>query len=483
METHFQLEERRRKLTKQAGELLKAIEGWQPVEDKHAAWTLEERATEADQEAARALAQAVELYTKALGYDAGCRQAHEGLAELYWSRAQQAEQRRARATQIYYEALVLEHDRGRFEPLINANATLSVRSSPTGATVRILRYREHDRILVAGDAQSLGTTPIEPIELEPARYLLLVQASGYRELRYPLSLGRGVTHEADVNLYTDSELGDGFVLVPQGPVVLGGDPDAIESIPRQEVFVPDFAIAEFPVTLREYCAFLDDLQRSEPDEADKRAPCNLRNTAVSIVMRSEGGVWEPHDMIIEGEARKLFPPDRFWEIPANMITWFDAQAYCRWRSDHEGATIRMPTEAEWEKAARGADRRFYPWGDQFDPTFCLMRESRAFTQQPEPVGTFPMDVSPYGVRDMAGGMREWVADKFGERSASESAAEPEPSEDTTRAESGFRVLRSGCWWAQREYSRAASRGDMYATMRGTALTFRCVKVLHPGSRR
>ncbi|RLB62220.1 MAG: protein kinase [Deltaproteobacteria bacterium] len=482
VETHFRLEEERRKLTKQAGELLKGIEGWQPVDDKRTAWTLEERATEAEQEGARALARAIELYTKALGYDAGCRQAHEGLAELYWGRAQQAEMRRARATQIYYEALVLEHDRGRFEPLLNAGATLSVRSSPTGAAVRLLRYREHDRILVAQDACSLGATPIDQIDLEPGSYLLLIHAPGYRELRYPVSVGRGMTHEADVNLYTDEEIGDGFVLVPQGPVVLGGDPDAIESIPRQEVFVPDFAITEFPVTLREYCAFLDDLQLTDPEKAEKRGPCNLRTTAGAAVKRSEGGSWEPHDLIIEGEARERFGPDRFWDVPVHLVTWFDAQAFCRWRSEQSGATIRMPTEAEWEKAARGADRRFYPWGDQFDPTFCLMRESRSYTQQPEPVGTFPADVSPYGVRDMAGGMREWVADKFGERSASESASEPEPSEDTKRAESGFRILRSGCWHAVREWSRAASRGDMYAMMRGTALTFRCVKVLHPGNR-
>ncbi|MBW2458890.1 MAG: SUMF1/EgtB/PvdO family nonheme iron enzyme, partial [Deltaproteobacteria bacterium] len=482
--THFDLEEERRKLTKRAAEMLKGVEGYQPVEDKRPAWHLEERAAEADRDAARALAQAVELYTKALGYDVTCRQAHEGLAELYWSRAKQAEARRSHATQIYYEALVLEHDRGgRFEALLKAKATLTIRSSPSGASVRILRYREHDRVLVAEDARSLGTTPIEQIEVEPGSYLLLVHAPGYRELRYPVAVGRGESHEADVNLYTDEEIGEGFVLVPGGPVILGGDPDAIESIPRQEVFVPDFAVAEFPVTIRDYCSYLDALDRNDPEEAEKRAPNNLRSTTVSIVKRGEDGRWEPHDMVIEGEARELFPPERFWEVPINMVTWFDGLAYCRWLTAQQGATIRMPTEAEWEKAARGADRRFYPWGDQFDPTFCLMLESRAFTQQPEPVGTFPVDQSPYGVRDMAGGMREWVADKFGERSVTEQANEPEPSEDTKRAETGYRGLRSGCWHAVRGWSRAASRGNMYATMRGTALTFRCVKVLHPGNRR
>jgi hypothetical protein len=76
----------------------------------------------------------------------------------------------------------------------------------------------------------------------------------------------------------------------------------------------------------------------------------------------------------------------------------DARAYARSRG------ARLPFEIEWEKAARGVDGRVYPWGDRFDPTFCKMRDSRSYTQQPEPNGTFPTDESPYGVRDLAGGM-------------------------------------------------------------------------------
>ena len=101
----------------------------------------------------------------------------------------------------------------------------------------------------------------------------------------------------------------------------------------------------------------------------------------------------PHPSNIEGEARKLFPPEQghLWRVSANTVDWFDATAYCRWRSAVESCNIRLPTELEWEKAARGVDGRFYPWGDRFDPTFCLMRDSRPFEQQPEPIGTFPTD--------------------------------------------------------------------------------------------
>ncbi len=129
--------------------------------------------------------------------------------------------------------------------------------------------------------------------------------------------------------------------------------------------------------------------------------------------------------MVEGDAQKRFPAEEghLWNLPVILIDWFDAVAYCRFRSERDGIEIRLPTELEWEKAARGTDGRFYPWGDHFDPTFCLMRSSRPFLAQPEPVGTFPIDTSPYGVRDMAGGVREWVADVNGEGSWAETSGE------------------------------------------------------------
>jgi serine/threonine-protein kinase len=474
------LETERQRLTELARQTLKQVKGWEPVERKHAGWSLDDRAAEAERDSGRALAEAIELYTKALGYDAECVDAHRGLADLYWGRARQAESERRPAVQIYYEALVTDHDQGKYAALLRADARLSLATNPPGAHVTVYRYAERDRVLVPTDERYLGRTPVKEVRLDPGSYLLVVKAAGYRDVRYPVSLSRGSHHTGEVNLYTNEEIGDDFVYVPGGLGVLGGDPDAYGSLPRQEVDVHDFAIARWPVTMREYCAFLDHLQASDPALAEKRAPHDASGDARMYVRRNEQGRWEPDPVIIEGEARKMFPAGEGheWKVPAYLVDWFDAVAYCRWRSAQDGVTIRLPNEAEWEKAARGVDGRFYPWGDCFDPTFCLMRESRPHAPQPEPVGTFPTDESPYGVRDMAGGMREWVGDNFGERSSDELAGEPEPTPDTARGDSSFRRLRSGCWSADSKWARSASRGvGMFSLTRGTGTGFRCAKTL------
>jgi serine/threonine-protein kinase len=474
------LETDRQRLTELARQILKQVKGWETVERKRSGWSLEDRAAEAERESGRALAEAIELYTKALGYDAECAEAHRGLAELYWGRARHAEAERRPAVQVYFEALVTDHDQGKYAALLRAEATVSIATNPAGANVVVYRYAERDRILVAEGERYLGRTPIAEVRLDPGSYLMVLKAAGYPDVRYPLMLARGAHHEVDVNLYTSEEIGEGFVLVPGGPAILGGDLDAIEPLPRQDVVVADFAIAKFAVTMREYCAFLEDVDRTDPRLADKRAPHDMTNALGARTRRVAGGRWEPDPTIIEGEARRMFPAGEGheWNVAAYLVDWFDAVAYCKWRAARDGTAVRLPTEAEWEKAARGTDGRFYPWGDRFDPTFCHMRESRPHAPQPEPIGTFPTDESPYGVRDMAGCMREWASDSTGERTSEQLLAEAEPALDTPRGDSSMRRVRGGCWNADGKWARAATRGaGHFALTRGTGLGFRVAKTL------
>jgi serine/threonine-protein kinase len=335
-------------------------------------------------------------------------------------------------------------------------------------------------VLVPGDEIYLGMTPVDDAKLEPGSWLLTLKAAGFRDVRYPVLLGRGTHHAGDVNLYSDEEIGEGFVYVPGGVALRGGDLEAYEALPRGEVTTGDFGVARFPVTLRQYCAFLDALATTEPDAALERAPHDVRGSEGLVVARGDDGHWAPSPQIIEGEARRLFPPDQghLWSVPVPLVNWFDATAYCRWRRD--GASpVRLPTEAEWEKAARGVDGRFYPWGDRFDPTFCKMRDSRAFAHQPEPVGSFPMDESPFGMRDAAGGMREWVADVADAPGATADAleAEREPEAEAPRGDSPVRIVRGGSWSSDHKWARCASRSRIPSLMRGTGLSFRVAKTL------
>jgi serine/threonine-protein kinase len=340
------------------------------------------------------------------------------------------------------------------------------------------RYVERDRVLVPGDERYLGRTPLKDVRLPPGSYLIVFKRAGCRDVRYPVLLKRGVPHVAEVNLYSEEEIGREFVYVPAGAFIAGGDGEAVDSLQRAEIVVGDFAIGRYPVTLGDYCQFLDDLDRTDPGLAMRRAPHD--SSEGYIVQRNADGRWEPRSFL-EGEARKMFPFEdgHLSRIPVMLIDWFDAVAYCRWRTARDGVETRLPLETEWEKAARGSDGRFHPWGDHFDPTFCLMRLSRPSLPQPEPVGTFSVDSSPYGVGDMAGGMREWAADLYGERTWQETSAEPEPAADTERDRSTWRILRSGSWVLDAKHCRSAFRGRFFALARYSHVSFRIAKSLQP----
>ena len=129
--------------------------------------------------------------------------------------------------------------------------------------------------------------------------------------------------------------------------------------------------------------------------------------------------------------------------PVFGVTWHDAIAYCAWRSERDGRSYRLPTEQEWEKAVRGVDNRWFPWGRRFDPSLCDMRESRRERPTPETVDSFPRDVSVYGVRGFGGNVRDWTSSELVQGTGPE-------------RRSG-RVLRGGAWDLEARDCRSASR--------------------------
>ncbi|HEV8321123.1 MAG TPA: bifunctional serine/threonine-protein kinase/formylglycine-generating enzyme family protein [Myxococcota bacterium] len=464
------------RLAAEARALLRDVKGWEPVERKQGGWALEDRARAAEAEAARALAEAIEMYSQALGHDPDCAPARSALADLYWASAEQASAERREPLRQFYESLVRDYDDGRYAARLSADARLSVRTSPPGARAVAYRYAERGRLLVPGEELRLGETPVTEARLTPGSWLVVLRAPGKRDTRVPVLCRRGEHAVAEVNLYTDAEIGAESLYVPGGTCIIGGDPEAFDALPRQEVTVPDFALMRFPVTFGGYLEFVAALWARDPALAQKRMP-RLDTTDGELVEREADGRWRVRDILVEGEGRRWCTREQLVDVPVYGIDWFDAVAYAAWRGGRDDVPWRLPTEAEREKAARGADGRPYPWGEGFDPTFCKMRESRAGVPQPEIVGAFPIDESPYGVRDLAGGARDWMADIHRALSARDALRPPEPGPADARDAAGMRYMRGGNWTSIPIWCRAASRTNDFAMARLNSTSVRLARSL------
>jgi formylglycine-generating enzyme required for sulfatase activity len=156
------------------------------------------------------------------------------------------------------------------------------------------------------------------------------------------------------------------------------------------------------------------------------------------------------------------------EHPVVNVSWNDATAFCVWAAQASGHPVRLPTEAEWEKAARATDGRTYPWGEQ-EPNRKLCNFDQIY-QGTTPSSRFsPQGDSPYGCADLSGNVWEWVADWY-----AASYLNQNPRANPKGAFSGQdRVLRGGSWLDSSWYIRATYRNWDPPTVRNDSLGFRC----------
>jgi formylglycine-generating enzyme required for sulfatase activity len=153
--------------------------------------------------------------------------------------------------------------------------------------------------------------------------------------------------------------------------------------------------------------------------------------------------------------------------PRERVSWYEAMAFCRWLSGRLGYEIRLPTEWEWEKAARSTDGHEYPWGEGYRPGFANVNETATkagptYLKQTTAVGLYPQGASPYGVEDLAGNVWEWCLNEH------HKPERIEPGGDEAR------VLRGGSWNYDPEYARAPNRVGIHPGFRNYDIGFRVV---------
>ena len=264
----------------------------------------------------------------------------------------------------------------------------------------------------------------------------------------------------------------GMVLVPAGPFVMGMSEEEAEAafrsyggqrfyydsaVPRRVVRLASFWIDRTEVTNGTYEAFIRATGHAVPDSTALWAvPYRWKNCA---------------------------PPAGFGHHPVTLVGFDDARDFCRWRG------MDLPTEQQWEKAARGTDGRAYPWGDEYEISRVAAAGRRsaapldtidAWTEWWRtvyrgrmrgkevgtfPVGSFPSGASPYGALDMAGNVFEWV-DAFFDPYAGSTHGHP----DFGR---GYRVVRGGDWYLDRIYQRAVARLRAPSQHKVPTIGFRC----------
>ena len=215
---------------------------------------------------------------------------------------------------------------------------------------------------------------------------------------------------------------DYWCKVPAGKFIMGSDQDS-DNKKREESITADYWIGKYPITYAQYKAFLDD-------------PHGFR----------DGQWWQ--GLHANGLAQqKQGAGSQDWPIanrPAENVSWYEAMAFCRWLSAKLGYAITLPTEQQWEKAARGTDGREYPYSGNFDANKGNTRETGI--GQTSAVGIFPDGMSPYGVFDMSGNVWEWTLTEYESKSGN------------ITDNNNSRSVRGGSWGFDRGLARAAYRG-------------------------
>lgn len=218
--------------------------------------------------------------------------------------------------------------------------------------------------------------------------------------------------------------------IPAGPAIIGSKLH-VREVSRRQVYINEFEMAELPVTVSQYAVFL-----------------NAGGAEQAHWWSKAGWAWRQGEIIGWGRPDRSVPDD--WDNqksqpyhPVAGITWYEAEAYCNWLGEQKNRLVRLPTEEEWEKAARGENGRTWPWGDEFGIHKANTNELGA--GETLMAGSQAGDRSPYGIADLGGNVQDWTSSSY------------IPLQDEEFPVENLRVARGGSWNDTAFGSRAAFR--------------------------
>jgi len=465
-----EINEKAASLEQKIKKLQSKIKGYEDFTVKKPLWEMETDLMTKEIARLRTEGQIISRYSTILSYDGENKEARSALARIYYEKFEQAETVQDEEQMAYCKELSLAFDDGYYRDLLAKDGTVTLTTTPKAEAYYLYRFLEGpdrrripapfspESFFAPGDQSptssimkgidpkfNLSETAFQPIRrcltfttfnqqrqinklrLPKGSYLVLAQRKGYLDARIPVLILRGVDKSYEpIKLYKPEDVPEGFAYVPGGECLIGGDPQAMHSAERATEHVASFLISEQEVTAGDYLRFINYLETRLPGSAEKYLP---RKSATS------GFYWKK-----EGASyRSNFPLN--W--PALGVSWNDARAYCKWLTlEHQdkGWDFRLPEDWEWEKASRGVDGRYFPWGNYFDYRFCSMLYSKEKKRDgPDEAGAFAMDETVYGVKDMAGNVSEWCASFFDQQQ-------------------NMRVTRGSAWsYADEDFARCTTR--------------------------
>lgn len=291
---------------------------------------------------------------------------------------------------------IIDSDKKIYEQIkmiIRDEGIIKVNSIPSGIKIYYETFDDEDSDKTEKTKVLLGKTPFQK-KVATGSYLLFVDAKNMDRIKYPIRVLCGRINSVKISV--PAKIPQGMCYIPEGYFYSGTKKDLNR---MQRFFLPSYFIRCNEVTLGEYLKFWKSL-KSPLDRKRYQARYLFSNGDFKYL-----ATWDK-----DGKLRKGFTKN----MPVVGITGEAAKAYCSWLSRKVGIPVRLPTNLEWEKAARGVDGRMFTWGNAHDVKKTLCWDNKAARKKypiAAPVGSFSKDKSIYGVKDLIGNVREFTTEE------------------------------------------------------------------------